>query len=332
MLGGMTAITLQPVHAAAAGDPAARSSSRCSSARLIEMVFIRWLDNALGAADDHHHHRRLDRDPRSRAAHLGREASRAAVFHRQLGDRHHPAAAPTSRRRCSGCSASAAVTVAALTLFFRYTPLGRQMRACAANRDAARLCGINDRQHGHALVRAQRRHRGAGRLRGLADHLRPVRQRHRAGDQGLHRRPSSADSATAWPRSAAGLILGCSSRSASGSLPAAYKDAVAIVVLLVILFVRPSGIFGSAEAAPAEGVLMGRGDTSPSAAFGGLVVAHPARCRSRPAPVYLPDAADHVGLLCAGRDRPVPADGLRRPGLAGPRRASSPSAATSRRS
>ena len=32
-------------------------------------------------------------------------------------------------------------------------------------------------------------------------------------------------------------------------LPAAYKDAVAIAVMLGVLFLRPSGIFGSAEAA-----------------------------------------------------------------------------------
>ena len=36
-----------------------------------------------------------------------------------------------------------ALAVAALTAFFNMTMLGRQMRACAANRDAARLCGIN---------------------------------------------------------------------------------------------------------------------------------------------------------------------------------------------
>ncbi|HSB51971.1 MAG TPA: branched-chain amino acid ABC transporter permease, partial [Dissulfurispiraceae bacterium] len=36
-----------------------------------------------------------------------------------------------------------AVMVAILSVFFNRTLLGREMRACAANRDAARLCGIN---------------------------------------------------------------------------------------------------------------------------------------------------------------------------------------------
>jgi len=32
-------------------------------------------------------------------------------------------------------------------------------------------------------------------------------------------------------------------------MPLAYKDAIAIAVLLLILFVRPSGLFGKKEAA-----------------------------------------------------------------------------------
>jgi branched-chain amino acid transport system permease protein len=32
-------------------------------------------------------------------------------------------------------------------------------------------------------------------------------------------------------------------------MPAAYKDVIAISILLIILFVRPSGLFGNAEAA-----------------------------------------------------------------------------------
>ena len=32
-------------------------------------------------------------------------------------------------------------------------------------------------------------------------------------------------------------------------LPGAYKDAVAIAILLAVLFLRPSGLFGTREAA-----------------------------------------------------------------------------------
>ncbi|RUM34437.1 MAG: branched-chain amino acid ABC transporter permease, partial [Desulfobulbus sp.] len=37
------------------------------------------------------------------------------------------------------------VVVVGLSLFFKITPLGREMRACSANRTAAILCGINTR-------------------------------------------------------------------------------------------------------------------------------------------------------------------------------------------
>ena len=37
------------------------------------------------------------------------------------------------------------VMMGGLSLFFKSTPVGREMRACAANRTAALLCGINTR-------------------------------------------------------------------------------------------------------------------------------------------------------------------------------------------
>ncbi|SPQ02155.1 hypothetical protein NBG4_940010 [Candidatus Sulfobium mesophilum] len=45
------------------------------------------------------------------------------------------------------------------------------------------------------------------------------------------------------------MILGILESFSIWILPAAYKDAISIAILLIILFVRPSGIFGSAEAA-----------------------------------------------------------------------------------
>jgi branched-chain amino acid transport system permease protein len=47
---------------------------------------------------------------------------------------------------------------------------------------------------------------------------------------------------------AAGLILGVLESFCVMVLPTAFKDVVSVSVLLLILFVRPSGIFGSAEA------------------------------------------------------------------------------------
>jgi branched-chain amino acid transport system permease protein len=47
---------------------------------------------------------------------------------------------------------------------------------------------------------------------------------------------------------AAGLIIGLLETFSVVFLPAAYKDAVSITLLLLILFLRPSGLFGSREA------------------------------------------------------------------------------------
>jgi len=47
---------------------------------------------------------------------------------------------------------------------------------------------------------------------------------------------------------AAGFILGILESFSIWIMPAAYKDAVSITILLIILFVRPSGLFGSREA------------------------------------------------------------------------------------
>ena len=45
------------------------------------------------------------------------------------------------------------------------------------------------------------------------------------------------------------MILGILESFSIWVLPAAYKEVVSISILLVILFFRPSGIFGSTEAA-----------------------------------------------------------------------------------
>jgi branched-chain amino acid transport system permease protein len=47
---------------------------------------------------------------------------------------------------------------------------------------------------------------------------------------------------------AAGLVLGVLESLSVSMLPAAYKDVVSLTVLLGILFLRPSGLFGNREA------------------------------------------------------------------------------------
>jgi branched-chain amino acid transport system permease protein len=47
----------------------------------------------------------------------------------------------------------------------------------------------------------------------------------------------------------AGLLLGVLESFSIWVLPAAYKDVIAISILMLILFVRPTGLFGNAEVA-----------------------------------------------------------------------------------
>ena len=47
---------------------------------------------------------------------------------------------------------------------------------------------------------------------------------------------------------AGGLLLGLLESLAAGLVSSGYKDAIAFVMLLLVLFLRPSGLFGRASA------------------------------------------------------------------------------------
>jgi branched-chain amino acid transport system permease protein len=141
----------------------------------------------------------------------------------------------------------AALIVAGLALFFRYTLAGRAMRACAANSTAARLCGINTRR---LVTLSFCLSAGIGALAGCA--LSPLTQTQY--DMGA---PLAIKGFTvailgglgnSTAAVAAGLILGLLEVFSVSLLPLAYKDAVSLAVLLIVLFLRPGGLFGSLEA------------------------------------------------------------------------------------
>ena len=46
----------------------------------------------------------------------------------------------------------------------------------------------------------------------------------------------------------AGILLGVIEALGAGYISSHYMDAMALLILLIVLFIRPSGIFGSAEA------------------------------------------------------------------------------------
>jgi branched-chain amino acid transport system permease protein len=139
-----------------------------------------------------------------------------------------------------------AVIVAALTLFFRFTLTGRAMRACADDRMAARLCGINDRW---MVTLSFMLSAGIGALAGCV--ISPVTQTQY--DMGA---PLAIKGFTvailgglgnSLAAVAAGLFLGLLEAFVVSQFAAAYKEVVAIVVLLLILVFRPSGLFARRE-------------------------------------------------------------------------------------
>jgi branched-chain amino acid transport system permease protein len=139
-----------------------------------------------------------------------------------------------------------AVIVAGLTLFFRFTLTGRAMRACADDGMAARLCGINDRW---MVTLSFMLSAGIGALAGCV--ISPVTQTQY--DMGA---PLAIKGFTvailgglgnSMGAVAAGLLLGLLEALVVSQFAAAYKEVVAIVVLLLILVFRPSGLFGRRE-------------------------------------------------------------------------------------
>jgi branched-chain amino acid transport system permease protein len=45
----------------------------------------------------------------------------------------------------------------------------------------------------------------------------------------------------------AGFIIGIIESFSAGFISSGFKDAIALVILILVLFIKPSGIFGSAE-------------------------------------------------------------------------------------
>lgn len=139
-----------------------------------------------------------------------------------------------------------AVIVVILNLFFKYTLPGRAMRACADNRNAARLCGINVRW---MVTFSFMLSAGIGALAGCV--ISPLTQTQYNMGAPLAIKGFTVAVLGGLGNSmaavAAGLAIGLLETFSISVLPLAYKDAVAIAVLLLVLFFKPSGLFGSRE-------------------------------------------------------------------------------------
>lgn len=140
------------------------------------------------------------------------------------------------------------IMVTLLLLFFQATSLGREMRACAANRVAAVLCGIETR---NMVTLSFVLSAGIGALAGAV--VSPITYSQYDNGTGLAIKGFTVAILGGLGNSlgavAGGLLLGVVEAFSVSLVPLAFQDAVAIAVLLLILFVRPHGLFGSGATA-----------------------------------------------------------------------------------
>lgn len=140
-----------------------------------------------------------------------------------------------------------ALIVIGLNIFFKFTLTGQAMRACSANKDAASICGINTRTMINLSFMLSA---AIGALAGCV--VSPLTQTHYACGSDLAIKGFTVAILGGLGNSmaavAAGILLGILEAFSVSILPMAYKDVIAIAILLLILFFKPGGLFGSKEA------------------------------------------------------------------------------------
>jgi branched-chain amino acid transport system permease protein len=136
--------------------------------------------------------------------------------------------------------------VGAFIWFFNYTMIGKSMRACSINRDSARLAGINDR---NMVMLSFALSAGIGGIAGII--ITPIIQMDYGRGALLGLKGFGAAVVGGLGNSigavVAGILLGILEAMGGGYISSHYMDAIALLILLIVLFVRPSGIFGSSE-------------------------------------------------------------------------------------
>lgn len=133
--------------------------------------------------------------------------------------------------------------VLALTILYRKTAFGRGMRACAIDRDGARLVGVDARMMVTASFGLAAM---LGALAGAA--TAPLTQTVFNGGASIGVKGFAAAilGGLGNPIAAVmgGLLLGLIESLSVAFLSSTYKDAIALVILLLVLFLRPQGLFG----------------------------------------------------------------------------------------
>jgi len=141
----------------------------------------------------------------------------------------------------------AALLVLGVHWFFNHTTHGKAILACSCNRTAAQLVGINV---GMMMLIAYGLSAFLGAMAGIL--VTPITfTSYDAGVMlGLKGFSAAILGGFGNPMGAVagGILLGLIESLAAGLISSGYKDAIGFIILLLVLFFRPSGIFGKATA------------------------------------------------------------------------------------
>lgn len=140
----------------------------------------------------------------------------------------------------------AAVLVVMAQYFFNHTTLGKAILACSCNKTAAHLVGINV---GIMMLAAYGLSAMLGAMAGIL--VTPITfTSYDAGVMlGLKGFSAAILGGMGNPMGAVagGLLLGLIESLSAGLISSGYKDAIGFIILLLVLFFRPSGLFGKAS-------------------------------------------------------------------------------------
>jgi len=138
------------------------------------------------------------------------------------------------------------LVVLLLAYMFRFTMVGKALRACAINRDATKLMGINAK----AMITLSFAISGAiGGVAGIIITPITLMEYDRGAALGIKGFSTAIVGGVGNSSGAvvAGLMIGILESFFAGFISSGYKDAFAFLIMLLVLFVRPGGLLGRYE-------------------------------------------------------------------------------------
>ncbi len=133
-----------------------------------------------------------------------------------------------------------------LTYFFKFTLMGKALRACAMNRDAAACMGINVKW---MVTLSFAMSAAIGAVAGMIITPMTLMEYDRGAVLGIKGFSAAVVGGVGNSMGAmvAGLTIGIVESFAAGFVSSGYKDAFGFLIMLLVLFIRPGGLLGKYE-------------------------------------------------------------------------------------